>query len=473
MTAPNDPPENPDLAAFAAAVRDVAPADRPNFALHAYNKLSAYSVWQDYDSITSLVEIMPEQWLGDDLRANWLLAGAHAAIHSTNPAMRRHRALIDRFSASVVEPFLAANPRQTPRRRQRPRRAIGFFGSILRKPAYTDRGIRAVIAGMDRHRFEVHALALGSDDLPPASWLGADATHVLGDEIAAAHHLRALSLDAVVYMDGVGPGMPWRLLARRIAGLQVSWFHQHLTFGAIGMDGQIASIGMIPTEQRQWYAEPIFDLSSQPNCGSLMPRYAATDTPWRRNGYITFGSFNRLSKISRRCCSAWAQILRQVPTARLIILNEAVRDPNEHGSLVQRLEAAGVPLDRVTFDAVPADAGFLARYGDVDLVLDTFPFVGGLTSFDGLCQGTPILTLEGPEMVERLTACMLRAISLDALITPSAEDYVATAIRLAQAPEALEQLRHGLRERVAASPICDMERVARDMSDLLAAQIAG
>ena len=462
-----------DRAAFAADVTAVPAADTGAFALNAYNQLAAFSARQDYDSMASLVEILPEQWIADAMRPTWLLAGAHAVMHSTNPRMARHRALIDRFSTACVEPYLQHNPRLAMRRRVRPRLAVGFFGSILRNPLYANRGIRAVIAAMDRKRFEVHALALGSDDLPSAASLGADAIHVLGDEAAAAHHLRALSLDAVVYLDGITPSVPWRLLARRIAHRQVCWFHPHLTFGAIGMDGQIADAGLIPAEQRQWYAEPILDVPARAHCYELMPRYAACEAPWRRSGHITFGSFNRLSKISAVTARAWAEILHRVPTARLIILNDAVGRPDERGPLERRLADGGVPLDRVAFDGGQEDAAFLARYGDVDLVLDTVPFAGGLTSFDALCQGTPILTLEGLELVERQTASLLRSIDLEQLITPSVEAYVARAVALAEAPDQLERLRQGLRERVAVSPICDMERLARDMGEILLALVGG
>jgi predicted O-linked N-acetylglucosamine transferase (SPINDLY family) len=465
MSATSDP--WPDAAAFAHAVARVDPAAQASFGYAAFNQMSRLTLSQDYDRITDMVEVMPEQWIAEPHRATWLLAGAHAAMHSTNPLMRRHRALIDRFSQACVTPFLAAHPRLAARKRVRPRLAIGFLGAILRQRSYTDRGIRDVIAGFDRKRFEVHALAFGAADLPAAAWLGADATHVLGDEVAAAHHLRALGLDIVVYLDGVGPSMPWQLLARRIARLQVTWFHPHLTFGAIGMDGQIADRGLIPLEQRQWYAEPILDVPVRAHCYSVTPRYAANDTPWRRTGRITFASFNRLTKISLACAKAWAAILHRVPTARLIILNEMVHNDAERRTIEQRLTAAGVPLDRVEFDGGHNDAEFLARYGDVDLVLDTFPFAGGITSFDGLCQGTPILTIEGAELVQRQTASLLRSIALEDLITTTEADYIRTAVALANAPETLERLRQGLRERVVQSPICDMHGLARDMGEVL------
>ncbi len=468
MVTAADPTPWPTTDAFATAVAEVDQASRPGFALGAFNHMAALATLQDYDRIAGMIETMPEHWLEEPLRSRWLLAGAHAVMHSTNPIMARHRAVIDRFSATCVLPFLAEHPRLVPRRRARSRLAIGFFGSILRHPLYADRGIRAVLAAMDRQRFEVHALALGTDDLPPAAWLGADATHALGDETAAAHHLRALGLDVILYLDGVQSNMPWRLLARRAARLQVSWFHPHLTFGAIALDGQIADLDLVPLRQRQWYAEPILDLPVRGYCYALLPLYAGN--PARRQpGTITFGSFNRLSKISVACATAWAQILTRLPTAQLRINSEKVHVPAQRTWLLERLEACGVPLERVALDGGQEDADFLAGYGDLDLVLDTFPFTGGMTSFEGLSQGAPILTLEGPELVQRMTAVMLRSINVPELITTSVEDYVARAVALAEAPEALAALRHGLRDRVAQSALCDVAGFADQIGDALAA----
>ena len=46
---------------------------------------------------------------------------------------------------------------------------------------------------------------------------------------------------------------------------------------------------------------------------------AIAPLPALANGYVTFGSFNRISKIGRPVVAAWGALLRAVPTARLLV----------------------------------------------------------------------------------------------------------------------------------------------------------
>lgn len=44
--------------------------------------------------------------------------------------------------------------------------------------------------------------------------------------------------------------------------------------------------------------------------------------PAASNGFITFGSFNNLAKITPEVLSLWARILKAVPTSRLLLKNK-------------------------------------------------------------------------------------------------------------------------------------------------------
>ncbi|TAD88026.1 MAG: hypothetical protein EAZ99_15320 [Alphaproteobacteria bacterium] len=462
-----------DLAELLERAHTASPENHISIAVAAYNHMAASVANQDYDTVGLLVEAIPEHWVPEEHRATWLLAGAHAIMHSTNPLVSRQRAIMDRFAAACVRPYCAA---RTPRlARVRPRRkiAVGFIGGVLAGTAYADRGIRDVLRGLDRDRLEVHALTLTAEAVVDKDWLGVDCVHAIGDESAGEHHLRVLGLDVLVYLDGVVPSMPWRLLAARTTQRQLAWIHTHLTFGSGMIDGQIADLNLIPQQDRVWYAEPVLDLEGTASSCRLMPRYSAAGPgPIISAGHITFGSFNRPSKISQACAHAWSQILQALPSALLLIVNEALVRPVERQALEARLQQARVPMDRVIFDTGGSDEVFFGRYSAVDLILDSFPFVGGLTSFDALAQSVPILTLEGPGFVERQSGTLLRAIGEPDLVTSTVNDYVAMAIALAGQPERLTALRLSLRERAATSSVFDMTSLAQRMSDLLVAQAA-
>ena len=115
----------------------------------------------------------------------------------------------------------------------------------------------------------------------------------------------------------------------------------------------------------------------------------------------------------------------------------------------------------------------LARYGEVDIALDPFPFPGGMTSLEALTQGVPVVTLAQERPVSRQTAAMLGAIGLQRLVARTQREYVAIAVALAADRAALAQLRAGRRERVAASQLGDPDSLARTLESLYAALSAG
>ena len=76
-------------------------------------------------------------------------------------------------------------------------------------------------------------------------------------------------------------------------------------------------------------------------------------------------------------------------------------------------------------------------------------------------MGVPVVTLRGDRHASRVGASLLTQIGLTDLIADSVEAYVETAAALAGDPARLSELRHSLRPRMAASPLCDAAGFAR------------
>jgi len=82
-----------------------------------------------------------------------------------------------------------------------------------------------------------------------------------------------------------------------------------------------------------------------------------------------------------------------------------------------------------------------------------------------LWMGVPVVTLAGERMIERQGASLLTAVGLDELIATDRADYVAKAAALARDPERRATLRAQLRERMAASELCDGRGLATALED--------
>ncbi|MGE0717594.1 MAG: glycosyltransferase, partial [Alphaproteobacteria bacterium] len=112
--------------------------------------------------------------------------------------------------------------------------------------------------------------------------------------------------------------------------------------------------------------------------------------------------------------------------------------------------------------------GMLARYGGIDLQLDSFPYSGGLTTLEALWMGVPTLTFPGDRIAGRHSASHLRRAGLGYLVATDRDDYMARAVAIARNPGAVRGLRGALRHRVAASPLVDGRAQAAAFADLVA-----
>jgi protein O-GlcNAc transferase len=77
-------------------------------------------------------------------------------------------------------------------------------------------------------------------------------------------------------------------------------------------------------------------------------------------------------------------------------------------------------------------------------------------------MGTPVITLLGNRVISRQTAGMLDAVGLGEFVAGSAEEFAAIGRHWSQHRDQLEQLRLGLRDRMAASPLTDGAAYAAD-----------
>src|SRR6266571_1311554 len=187
----------------------------------------------------------------------------------------------------------------------------------------------------------------------------------------------------------------------------------------------------------------------------------ATRPPVERNGYITFGSSNQVSKVSPMARRLWAEILMRLPDSRLVI-DRASRGAAQDG-LLRDLEAAGVAAGRISFRQPASLEEYFRRFDDVDIALDTMPYSGCTTTCDTLWMGVPVVTLPGSGSVTRATASILSVTGLADWIAPNREDYLRLNLELAKDRARLAELRGSLRERMRASPIMDEPRFAREM----------
>ena len=236
---------------------------------------------------------------------------------------------------------------------------------------------------------------------------------------------------------------------------------QWASTGLPEIDYLLADPISVPPDQRAHFTESLWYLPDTrlcftPPAGADVPQVSGP--PALHAGHITFGSFQRLTKLNDGVLGLWARVLQAVPGSRLRLQSEQMKDRTAGTQLLHRLVSAGIVATRVQLAEAGTRIEYLAAHAEVDILLDTFPHSGATTTCEALWMGVPTVTLSGTTMLARQGASLLTCAGLSEWIASDEDDYVARAVRHAGDLESLARLRTGLREQVAASPLFDAAR---------------
>ncbi|MFD1627370.1 tetratricopeptide repeat protein [Azospirillum griseum] len=286
--------------------------------------------------------------------------------------------------------------------------------------------------------------------------------HDLDDEALAAR-IRADGIDLLVDCSGHLTGHRLFTFARKPAPIQISYPLYPDTTGLSAMDYRIMDRWFAPPGSDVWHSEALIRLPDIYVVFKPRPSDAAPDPvpPAMTRGFVTFGSFNNLSKLGDRTVAAWAAILRGAPTAKLLLKWRSLNDPDFAAATRARFTALGVEGERIELMGWTGDPH--EAYRRVDIALDPLIANGGTTSCEALWMGVPVLTCAGRRMFSCVGECYLENIGMTELITRSVDAFVALGVELAGDPARIARLRQGLRERVASSPLMDAPRYVRHL----------
>ena len=333
--------------------------------------------------------------------------------------------------------------------------------------------IARLIEAHDRSRFEVLGFSTGPDDgsaIRSRMTKAFDQFHDLrgrgADESAAL--IRRLEVDVLVDLTGHTEGDHFAILNHRPAPVQVNWLGYPATDGAPSLDYVLADVTVTPAGHEPFFSEKIVRL---PGCYFPTAYDPSPPAPSRskaglpETGFI-FASFNNSWKITRDVFAAWMRLLKAVPKSILWLLdaNDAFRD-NLRGAA----SASGLDPARLIFAPRTDPDSHLARQQLADLMLDTAPYNGHMTTSDALWACVPLVTMLGTAFAGRVAASQLQTLGLPELITSSLEDYEALALALARDPARLAALRARLAAARASSALFDTDRMRQNVEQALLA----
>lgn len=370
------------------------------------------------------------------------------------------------FSEVVNHRFINSNYELLPQRLR-----IGFVsGDFLTHPLYYF--LECLLTQIDRTKIELIAYSTNNktdevteqmkpyfadwkpifnlDDEKAANLIHNDGVHILIDLSGHTTHNRL-------------PVFAWKP-----APIQVSWLGYFSTTGITEMDYILVDEIGVPEENQWHFTEKVRYLPNTRLCFSA-PKFEidVAPLPALNNGFITFGCFQNLSKVTDDVLELWGKILTQLPTARLRFQSKQLHEKIIVEQLHSRLARYGIEVNRVETYGASSYKDYLVAHSQVDFILDTFPYTGGTTTCEALWMGIPTLTLAGETLLARQGASLLSAAGLNSWIATDADDYVAKTISFVSDIQALAKLRQGLRIQVLHSPLFDAQQFARNFENAL------
>jgi predicted O-linked N-acetylglucosamine transferase (SPINDLY family) len=213
----------------------------------------------------------------------------------------------------------------------------------------------------------------------------------------------------------------------------------------------------------QWHTEELIRLPTGFLAFQPSSAPALTPPPCVANGYVTFGCFNNLPKVTPTTMRLWAAVLKAVPTARLVVKNRSFLEEATRNAVRATLIETGVDPDRLDLlEWIDGRRDHLVAYHQIDIALDTYPYTGTTTTCEAMWMGVPVVTLAGEWHTSRVGVSLLSQVGTPEYIASDADEYVRIAADLASDVDRLAHLRTALRVMMLGSPLFDYAGLARN-----------
>ncbi|XP_024521713.1 probable UDP-N-acetylglucosamine--peptide N-acetylglucosaminyltransferase SPINDLY [Selaginella moellendorffii] len=277
------------------------------------------------------------------------------------------------------------------------------------------------------------------------------------DEKKVAALVREDNVDILVELTGHTANNKLGVMACRPAPLQATWIGYPNTTGLATIDYRFTDSLADPPDTRQRHVEELVRL---PGCFLCYTPSAEAgpivQAPALTNGFVTFGSFNNLAKITPRVVRVWARILCAVPTARLVVKCKPFCCDGIRDKFLAKFEELGVqPMRLDLLPLILLNHDHMQAYSFMDISLDTFPYAGTTTTCESLYMGIPCVTMAGKVHANNVGVTLLSQVGLCNLIARTEDEYVKKAVDLASDVSKLSALRTGLRDRMLKSQLCN------------------
>lgn len=348
------------------------------------------------------------------------------------------RALNENLGRIFAGPDLseaAGEARERARSRSDGRLRVGFLSAYFRDHTIGRLNLGR-IQRLSRDQFEVVVLSAGAahDPVAVAYEEAADRFVRVPRGVAAARRVIAeQGLDLLLLTDVGMDALTYTLAFSRMAPVQCATWGHPVTTGSPQIDYFLSSELIEVSDADSHYTEKLARL---PSLGTYYHRPETPRGEPARKGLgighheHLYACPQTLFKFHPEFDQLIASILRRDPRGVLVLIEGRVA---AWTTLLRQRFARTMPdvTDQIRWQRPLPRDGFLALLAAADVVLDPTKFGGGNTSYEALAMGTPVVTLPGELLRNRITRALHAKAGYTEAVVGSEDEYVDAAVRLA------------------------------------------
>ncbi|MBR4695332.1 MAG: hypothetical protein IKO94_04550, partial [Selenomonadaceae bacterium] len=140
----------------------------------------------------------------------------------------------------------------------------------------------------------------------------------------------------------------------------------------------------------------------------------------------------------------------------IVIKGKICSIPSGQKLVRERLMRLHFPMGRV--ELRPFSQDYLEQYSDIDLSLDTTPYMGWF-------MVVPVVTLRGRSHGARFGASILQSAGLEELVADNQMEYVKKIVQIASNKDLIQRYRSALREHLLKSRLMDGKAYMKELEE--------
>ena len=254
------------------------------------------------------------------------------------------------------------------------------------------------------------------------------------------------------------------------APIQVTWIGYNASTGLKEIDYIIGDQYVTPLENKNQFTENILQLPNIWSCFSkpVFKVKKENSSPALKNGFITFGSFNNLSKINDNVIGIWSEILKRIENSKLFLKTKELDNLKMVENIRKKFQKNGISAEKIiTEGKSKTREETLKKYNQIDIALDPFPYSGITTSFESIWMGVPLYVLKGNNFYSRTGISINKNLGMEDWIVNNEKDYYIKILKLTSDFNKLSRTRECLINKVDESTLFDSSLFADNFNKIL------